>query len=112
MAVSEDRLERLRRAAEQEPDDDLAQYGFGSACLKAGQFEDAVRALTHAIQLNPEYSAAYRDLGRAHMESGRGHKAIETFRRGIGVAQKRGDLQTVREMEVFLRRAARQLQKR
>jgi tetratricopeptide (TPR) repeat protein len=109
--VSEDRLEQLRRIAEREPSDDVAQYGFGKACLDGGLLEEAIAAFTRATQLNPGYSAAYRDLGRTLSEAGRPHDAIRILRSGIRVAQERGDLQTVREMEVFMKRAARKLTK-
>jgi Flp pilus assembly protein TadD len=110
--VEEDRLEQLRQIAEREPDDDLAQYGFGKACLDSGRIEEAIQALSRATQLNRAYSAAYRDLGRALTEAGRVHDAIRTLRSGIQIAQKQGDLQTVREMEVFVKRTARKLQKK
>ncbi|HEY7494958.1 MAG TPA: hypothetical protein VIH59_28135 [Candidatus Tectomicrobia bacterium] len=51
-----------------------------------------------------QYSAAYRYLGKAHAVLGRRVEAEETFRRGIAIAETRGDLQTAREMRVFLRR--------
>jgi Flp pilus assembly protein TadD len=109
--VSEDRLEQLRRIAEREPNDEVAQYGFGKACLDHGLLEEAIGALTRTTQINPGYSAAYRDLGRALSEAGRAYDAIRIFRSGIRVAQRQGDLQTVREMEVFMKRAARKLKK-
>jgi Flp pilus assembly protein TadD len=111
MSVTDNRLEQLRLIAEREPDDEVAQYGFGKACLNNGLLEEAISALTRATQLNPGYSAAYRDLGRALSEAGRVHDSIRTLRSGIRVAQEQGDLQTVREMEVFLKRAERKLEK-
>lgn len=109
--MSDDRLEQLRRIAELEPDDVVAQYGLGRALLRAGRFQEAARALSRALALDPEYSAAHRDLGRAELEGGDAERAIETLRRGIAVARRRGDLQTVREMEVFLRRAERAVER-
>jgi Flp pilus assembly protein TadD len=109
--VETDRLEQLRQIAKREPDDDLAQYGFGKACLDCGLLEEAIRALTRATEINRRYSAAFRDLGRALTEAGRLHDAIQTFGSGIVVAQEVGDLQTVREMEVFMKRAKRKLEK-
>jgi Flp pilus assembly protein TadD len=109
--VEQDRLEQLRTIAEREPDDDLAQYGFGKACLDHGLLEEAIDALTRATEINRGYSAAFRDLGRALAEAGRLQDAVRTLQSGIAVAQKQGDLQTVREMEVFVKRAKRKLEK-
>jgi hypothetical protein len=47
-------------------------------------------------------------LGRAHFELHENDEAKNTFEKGREVAQENGDLQTVKEIDVFLRR----LQKR
>jgi Flp pilus assembly protein TadD len=110
--VSEERLEKLRQIIEDDPNDEVGQYAYGKASLDEGHLEDAIRALREATRLNRDYSAAYRDLGRALTQAGRRHEAIRTLRRGIEVAKGVGDLQTVREMEVFIKRAAQAVAKR
>ncbi len=110
--MGKDRLEQLREIAEREPDDALAQYGFGKALMRAGRYDEAIETLSRAILVDPRYSAAFRDLGRTYLESKRAAQAIKTFRRGIPIAEQRGDLQTVREMQIFMKRATRQLSKR
>ena len=110
--MGKDRLEQLREIAEREPDDALAQYGFGKALMRAGRYDEAIETLSRAILADPRYSAAFRDLGRTYLESKRAAQAIKTFRRGIPIAEQRGDLQTVREMQIFMKRATRQLSKR
>ena len=47
---------------------------------------------------------AYRTLGRAHYELHENAEARRVFAKGREVAEENGDLQTVREIDVFLRR--------
>ncbi|MGH7267302.1 MAG: hypothetical protein ACREMB_20975, partial [Candidatus Rokuibacteriota bacterium] len=54
--------------------------------------------------LEPDYSAAHRGLGRALERAGRLDEARAAYALGLEVATRTGDLQTRKEMEVFLRR--------
>jgi len=90
----------------------LAKGGDGAALrlalasrfLDAG---DAAAAVTHAeaaVRLDPEYSAAWKALGRALTVAGRRDEALRTYERGIEVAERRGDQQAAKEMRVFSKR--------
>ena len=85
-------------------DNATMRFALGSAYLKAGSFDKAVGHLSVAVNLDPDYSAAWKMLGKAQTEAGLPDAAIETYRRGIEVATRRGDRQAVREMQVFVRR--------
>ncbi len=85
-------------------DNATMRFALGSAYLKAGDSNKAVGHLSVAVDLDPDYSAAWKLLGKAQTEAGLPAAAIETYRRGIDVATRRGDRQAVREMQVFLRR--------
>ena len=57
------------------------------------------------IRLKPDYSAAHRGLGRALERAGRREETRAAYRKGLEEAARRtGDLQTKKEIEVFLRR--------
>ncbi|MBI4607684.1 MAG: tetratricopeptide repeat protein [Candidatus Rokubacteria bacterium] len=90
------------------PDDPVARFGLASAYLEAGRAEDAVREFTETLRLKPDYTAAHRGLGRALERAGRAREAMAAYRAGIGVALQTGDLQTKKEMEVFLTRLEKQ----
>ena len=69
------------------------------------------RALEHAqvaVEQDPDYSAAWKLLGRILVDSGREREAAEAYRRGIEVAARRGDKQAEKEMRVFLKRITRE----
>lgn len=98
------RLEQFRKIAERYPDDEAARYGLGSLYLQAERHAEAEAEFRAALALKPNYTAAYRGLGRALEKLGKEEEAIATYRKGCEVALTTGDLQTKKEMEVFLKR--------
>ncbi len=100
----ENRLEQLRRLAQRNPNNPLGQYTLGVELDRAGDWEGAAEALRRAVALNPDYTAAYRDLGRVLAKAGRPAEARSTYEAGLQSAERTGELQTAREIQVFLRR--------
>jgi tetratricopeptide (TPR) repeat protein len=97
-----DNLERLLAAGQ---DNALLRYSLGAECLKDGDTETAIDHLARAVLLDANYSAAWKLYGKALDAAGRHTEAIETFDRGIAVAEGRGDIQAAKEMRVFRKRA-------
>ena len=54
--------------------------------------------------MDPDYTAAYRGLGRARVALGDLEGARAVFEVGLAVADRTGDLQSGKEMASFLRR--------
>ncbi len=100
MELTED-LEAILARGE---DNATMRFALGSAYLNAGSLDKAVGHLSVAVSIDPDFSAAWKLLGKAQTEAGLPAAAIETYRRGIEVATRRGDRQAVREMQVFVRR--------
>ncbi len=96
-----DNLEKMLAAGQ---DNALLRYGLGGECLKLQRYTDAVLHLRKAVQLDPGYSAAWKLLGKALTEAGDVPDAMQTYRHGIDVAEKKGDKQAAKEMQVFLKR--------
>ena len=84
-------------------DDALLRFTLGNAYL-ADEPARAAEHLERAVALNPDYSAAWKLLGKALTSAGRDDDAIEAYRRGIDIAKRKGDIQAAKEMRVFLRR--------
>jgi Flp pilus assembly protein TadD len=98
------RLEQFRQIVDLDPDDYFSHFGYASELVQAGRHREAVREFREAIRLKPDYSAAIRDLGRALEKIGAIDEAMQTYREGIPIAERNGDLQTAKEMQVFLKR--------
>ena len=98
------RLEQFREIVELDPDDYFSHFGYASALFDAGRYPEAAREFREAIRLKPDYSAAFRDLGKALERSGAHAEAMHAYCQGIPIAERNGDLQTLKEMQVFLKR--------
>ena len=85
-------------------DSPALRLALATRYLDAGDAAAAVRHAAGALALDAEYSAAWKVLGRAQAASGDTAAAAGTYRRGIEVADRRGDRQAAKEMQVFLKR--------
>lgn len=90
-------------------DSALLRYSLGLEYLKAQNSTRAAMHLEQAVLLDPLYSAAWKALGKALNAAGRPAEALEAYRRGIAVAEARGDKQAEKEMRVFARRIEKAL---
>ncbi len=87
----------------------LLRFSLGSEYLKLKLVWVAVFHLQRALELDPNYSAAWKLLAAAFAEGGILHGALATYRHGIEVAQRRGDQQAAKEMAVFAKRLEKKL---
>jgi uncharacterized protein HemY len=98
------RAEMFRKLLEKDPENPMILFSLGNELFKEGEYAQARTHLRRAIENKPDYSVAYRTLGRAHYELHEDAEASRVFTEGREVAEKNGDLQTVREIDVFMRR--------
>ncbi|WP_335622185.1 tetratricopeptide repeat protein [Acidihalobacter ferrooxydans] len=99
--------ERFEQMLATGQDNALLRFSLGNAYYKKQRFADAAEQLRAAVAHDPQYSAAWKLLGRALAEAGDAAGAIQAYREGIAVAEARGDKQASKEMQVFLRRLER-----
>jgi predicted Zn-dependent protease len=99
-------LERLLGGAR---DTALLRFSLGNEYLKVGDAASAAAHLREAVAKDPDYSAAWKLLGRALADAGHAREALEVYRTGIAVAERRGDKQAAKEMSVFARRIEKAL---
>ena len=92
-------IDKLEAALAAGQDSALVRFSLGDVCYREGHIAKACEHLQKAVDYNPKYSAAWKMLGRARA----------AFEQGIAIAQKRGDKQAEREMQVFLARISKQM---
>lgn len=85
-------------------DDALLRFSLGMQYLQAGEAERSVAHLERAVAHDPDYSAAWKLLGKARAQAGDKAGAADAYREGIAAAGRKGDKQAAKEMTVFLRR--------
>ena len=101
-----DRLETLRLLAESDPSDATTWFLLGRE-LAVESPAEAADAFRRAIEADPDYSAAYRQLGNALEACGAIDDAVLAYQKGVEVAERTHDLQAGKEMNAFLKRIAR-----
>lgn len=100
MSALTDRFEAMLAAGD---DSALLRFSLGNAYLDSDP-ERAAEHLQRAVEIDPMYSAAWKILGKALERAGKPEAAIGVFEQGIDVAERKGDKQAAREMQVFLKR--------
>lgn len=76
-------------------------YSLGAELFKEKNYPEAREYLERAVENKPDYSVAYRTLGRTLFEMREDDDARRVFEKGREIAQANGDLQTVKEIGVF-----------
>ncbi|MEJ6670910.1 MAG: tetratricopeptide repeat protein [Pseudomonadales bacterium] len=93
-------------------DSALLRFGLASAYLKEQPEDHLAQALRHlkrCLELEPKYTAAYKQLAQVQQACEDFTSAAETLRLGIESAESAGDLQAQRAMQVFLKRLQKHL---
>lgn len=85
-------------------DNAMLRFGLGNAYFQQHDYHSAVSHLEKAVEHDAEYSAAWKLLGKALVECEEKEKALSAFEKGIECAEKKGDIQAVKEMNVFVKR--------
>ena len=102
--MADDLIARLEALLAKGGDAAALRLALASRYLDAGDAPAAVRHSEAAVRLDPEYSAAWKALGRALTAAGRATDALAAYERGATVAERRGDQQAAKEMRVFSKR--------
>ena len=103
-------IENLHSMLERGVDSALLRYSLGNEFLKLGNADAAISHLRQALQFDHEYSAAWKALGKALASSGNHAEAVDVLGHGIEVAERRGDIQAAKEMNVFRSRSLQALE--
>lgn len=103
----QDKIKQLQDLLKQNPQNALMHYTLGVEYVRSAKLDEAILSFWEAIRLQPDYSAAYRELGKALIKRHAHQEAAEVFDKGIAVAEEKGDIQTAKEMRVFLKRISK-----
>ncbi|MBT9540951.1 MAG: hypothetical protein IV098_13870 [Thiobacillus sp.] len=90
-------------------DNALLRFSIGNEYLKRGDAANAAIHLRRAVEHDPQYSAAWKLLGKALADNAALVEALAAYQAGIAVAEARGDKQAAKEMGVFAKRIEKQL---
>jgi Tfp pilus assembly protein PilF len=85
-------------------DNALLRYSLGNEYFKENKYEQAILHLEKAIELDPKHSAAWKLYAKALAANQQTAEAINAYEKGIVIAETNGDIQSAKEMNVFLKR--------
>ena len=103
------RIESLEKMLDGPRDGALLRFSLGNEYLKAGDPARAGKCFREAVDRDNQYSAAWKALGKALVESGDPAGALAAYESGITVAEAKGDIQAAKEMAVFAKRLRKAL---
>lgn len=96
------RMGMFEQVLEIDSEDLLANYGMGSCLLDLDEPGRALEYLRKAIEIKPNHTVAYLDLGRALLALDKRNEAADAWSRGVEVAAKRGDMEPLKKMQAHL----------
>ena len=99
LAEREQKISLFKQVLEIDPIDQVANFGLGSVYHDLKRYEEALPPLQTVIKEYKDYSAAYVLLGKTMEKLSRQNEAIQTYREGIAVASRKGDLMPLKEMQ-------------
>ncbi len=98
------RIESLEKMIGGPRDVALLRFSLGNEYLKVESPAKAAEAFQAAVDRDPNYSAAWKALGKSLVAAGNETAALAAYEKGIAVAEARGDIQAAKEMNVFAKR--------
>jgi len=82
-----------------QPDDAFLSYALALEYATQGNKDEAIKYLEALRTEKPDYLATYYQLGKQYEAKGKEEKAIEIYREGSQLAQKKGDQKTDEELQ-------------
>ena len=96
------RISTLAKAVKQHPEDPFYKFTLALEMLKIKETSKA-RILFEAIRNDsPDYVGVYYHLAKLYVELGENKKALETYKKGIKVAEAQNDNHTKSELSAAL----------
>ncbi|NLJ50668.1 MAG: tetratricopeptide repeat protein [Alcaligenaceae bacterium] len=105
------KIQQFEAMLEQGRDSPMLRYSLGKLYLEAENTQQAIVHLENCLEQDPVYSAAWSLLGKAYLEAGDVESARQTWEKGVVAAENKGDIQTMKMMNVFLKRLDKTVKK-
>lgn len=88
--MSEERISKLEKLLEKNPQNALARYAVANEYFKLGRHGEAVRAVNAYLELKDDEGAAYRMLGHCYAELEMPGDAKRAYQKGAEAARRHG----------------------
>ncbi|QDU63847.1 hypothetical protein Pan216_47280 [Planctomycetes bacterium Pan216] len=96
------RREQLESLIQDSPDDTFLLYGLAMEYVKEGETEEGLARLKDVTEKDPDYQAAYFQIGQLLADEGEIDEAQDWLTRGVDAAKRTGNIHAAEEMQTFL----------
>jgi Fe-S cluster biosynthesis and repair protein YggX len=103
MSEINERIERFKKMAEADPQNELGHFSLARALMDGGQYGSAIESLKRVIAIDASRSKAYQMLGECLMKEGQKGEAVATLTQGVKIADGRGEMLPRNEMVEMLK---------
>ena len=100
--MEKSRIESLKEMLAVDPEDSFARYALGLEYMSNNELEQAKDIFEELRTLDPNYRAAYYQLGKVYELLGDESMARKVYEKGIYVAASQNDMHTKSELEQAL----------
>lgn len=102
LAMGRDRIDKLMRLLENEPDDSFCLYGLGQEYAREGNHEKALAYYDRLLEVDPDYVYGYYHKARSLEALQRVDEARQTLKDGLERAMETGDDKAAGEINELL----------
>lgn len=103
MSEINERIERFKKMAEADPQNELGHFSLARALMDGGQYVSAIESLRRVIAIDASRSKAYQMLGECLIKEGKKGEAVATLTQGVKIADGRGEMLPRNEMVEMLK---------
>ena len=102
METEKSRLEQFKEFVEMDPSDTFSRYALGMEYMGVGDYPQAILQFEEVIRLDPSDAPSHFQAAFASENLGEKDRAKDYLRKGIHVAEKKGDRHAKDEMTAAL----------
>ena len=99
------RIEKLTKFLEKDPDNAFAQYGLAMEHRSQGDLPKAAGFFVQLLAGQPDYTPAFLHYGSLLLEMGKIDEAVQVFKDGILLCIEKGEEHAKEELVLALRQA-------
>lgn len=96
------RLQHIQEMLKNEPQDSFLNYALALEYAKTGDVKKAIELIEELLVRNENYLGAYYQLGKYYEQIEQQKSAINTYKKGIVIAQLQNDKKTLGELNEAL----------
>ncbi|MBK7850258.1 MAG: tetratricopeptide repeat protein [Bacteroidetes bacterium] len=98
-----DRIELLKRYLQEDPDDSFTSYALSLEYIRLKDYQQAKSILVELNRKDPDYLAAYYQLGKVYESLQLTEEAVSVYEKGMLVARSQKNHHTFSELDTALK---------